>query len=238
MEIRLQKYLADSGISSRRKAEEYILAGRVKVNGEVVNILGTKVDDEKDKVYFDNKLLKQEEKKIYLMLNKPEGYVTTVKDQFERKTVMDLIKDVSYRVVPIGRLDYDTSGLLLFTNDGDIVYKLTHPKHNIDKIYEAKIKGIPSKEEIKSFENGLYIENYKTSKAKLEIIKIEKDISTVRITIHEGKNRQVRKMCEKIGHSVIKLKRISIGNLKLGNLPVGEYRILNKKEENYIKTQL
>lgn len=235
MEIRLQKYLADSGICSRRKAEEYILAGRVKVNGEVINTLGTKVDDEKDKVYFDNKLLKQKEKKVYLMLNKPEGYVTTVKDQFDRKTVMDLIKDIPYRVVPIGRLDYDTSGLLLFTNDGEVVYKLTHPKHNIDKVYEAKIKGIPSKEEIKNFENGLYIDNYKTSKAKLEIIKTEKDTSIVRITIHEGKNRQVRKMCEKIGHSVIKLKRISIGNIKLGNLPVGEYRILNKKEENYIK---
>lgn len=236
MEIRLQKYLADSGICSRRKAEEYILAGRVRVNGEVINTLGTKVDDEKDKIYFDNKLLKQEEKKVYLMLNKPEGYVTTVKDQFDRKTVMDLIKDIPYRIVPIGRLDYDTSGLLLFTNDGEVVYKLTHPKHNIDKVYEAKIKGIPSKEEIKNFENGLYIDNYKTSKAKLEIIKTEKDTSIVRITIHEGKNRQVRKMCEKIGHSVIKLKRISIGNLKLGNLPVGEYRILNKKEENYIKT--
>ncbi len=168
------------------------------------------------------------------MLNKPVGYITTVKDQFNRPTVLDLIKDINFRLVPVGRLDYDTSGLLLLTNDGDLVYKITHPKHDINKIYIAKIQGIPNDSEIYKFENGLYIDNYKTSKAKFEILKTFKNFSEVKITIHEGKNRQVRKMCDTIGHKVIELKRISIGNISLGSLPIGQFRYLTKKEIDYI----
>jgi len=232
--IRVQKYLSDAGICSRRKAEQYIIEGKVKVNGKIVS-LGAKVN-ENDEVYFENKKVKLQTKKIYIMLNKPVNYITTVKDQFNRLTVMDLIKDIDYRLVPVGRLDYDTSGLLIMTNDGDLVYKLTHPKHNINKVYIAKLEGILQKEQIYEFENGIYIDGYKTSNAKIEILNSNNKISNVRITIHEGKNRQIRKMCSAIGHNVLALKRISVGNLYLGKLQVSKYRNLTLKEINYLKS--
>lgn len=232
MSIRVQKYLADAGICSRRKAEQYILEGKVRVNDKVVFELGTKVTED-DEVYFENKKVKIEDKKIYIMLNKPVNYITTVKDQFGRATVMDLIKDINYRLVPVGRLDYDTSGLLIMTNDGNLVYKLTHPKHNIDKVYVAKLEGIIKKEEIYKFENGIYIDNYKTSNAKIEVLNLSNNNSNVKITIHEGKNRQIRKMCDAIGHSVLSLKRISIGDINL-DVPIGKYRYLTSKEIEYL----
>lgn len=232
MSIRVQKYLADAGICSRRKAEQYILEGKVRVNDKVVFELGTKVTED-DEVYFENKKIKIEDKKVYIMLNKPVNYITTVKDQFGRATVMDLIKDINYRLVPVGRLDYDTSGLLIMTNDGDLVYKLTHPKHNIDKVYVAKLEGIIKKEEIYKFENGIYIDNYKTSNAKIEVLNLSNNNSNVKITIHEGKNRQIRKMCDAIGHSVLSLKRISIGDINL-DVPIGKYRYLTSKEIEYL----
>lgn len=232
MSIRVQKYLADAGICSRRKAEQYILEGKVRVNDKVVFELGTKVTED-DEVYFENKKVKIEDKKIYIMLNKPVNYITTVKDQFGRDTVIDLIKDINYRLVPVGRLDYDTSGLLIMTNDGDLVYKLTHPKHNIDKVYIAKLEGIIKKEEIYRFENGIYIDNYKTSNAKIEVLNLSNNNSNVKITIHEGKNRQIRKMCDAIGHNVLSLKRISIGDINL-DVPMGKYRYLTSKEIEYL----
>lgn len=232
MSIRVQKYLADAGICSRRKAEQYILEGKVRVNDKVVFELGTKVTED-DEVYFENKKVKIEDKKIYIMLNKPVNYITTVKDQFGRDTVIDLIKDINYRLVPVGRLDYDTSGLLIMTNDGNLVYKLTHPKHNIDKVYVAKLEGIIKKEEIYKFESGLYIDNYKTSNAKIEVLNLSNNNSNVKITIHEGKNRQIRKMCDAIGHSVLSLKRISIGDINL-DVPIGKYRYLTSKEIEYL----
>lgn len=232
MSIRVQKYLADAGICSRRKAEQYILEGKVRVNDKVVFELGTKVTED-DEVYFENKKVKIEDKKIYIMLNKPVNYITTVKDQFGRDTVIDLIKDINYRLVPVGRLDYDTSGLLIMTNDGNLVYKLTHPKHNIDKVYVAKLEGIIKKEEIYRFENGIYIDNYKTSNAKIEILNLNNNNSNVKITIHEGKNRQIRKMCDAIGHNVLSLKRISIGDINL-DVPMGKYRYLTSKEIEYL----
>lgn len=232
--IRLQKYLAESGTASRRKAEELIRQGRVKVNGVQVTAMGTKVSED-DLVEVDGKKIGFEEKKVYIMLNKPVGYVTTAKDQFSRKTVIDLVSDIKERIYPVGRLDYDTSGLLLLTNDGDFTYTLTHPKHEMKKIYIAEIKGIPSSEDIQKFEKGIKIEDYTTSPARLKVIKRNKNTSVVEITIHEGKNRQVRKMCGAIGHPVIKLKRIAIGNLQLGSLREGKWRYLSDEEVMNLK---
>lgn len=233
MEERLQKYMARCGVASRRKCEEIILLGKVKVNNKVVNELGYKIDADNDKVTVDNKLIKPEEKKVYIALNKPEGYVSTVKDEKGRKTIIDLIK-IKERVYPIGRLDYDTSGLILLTNDGDIYNKIIHPREEKNKIYIAIIKGIPSKEEIERFENGINIDGYITAKASFKVLKSNSDCSEVKIMIHEGKNRQIRKMCEAIKHPVLKLKRVQIGDIKLGDLPKGEWRFLNDNELNYL----
>lgn len=232
MIIRLQKYLSDAGICSRRKAEEHIIAGKVKVNDKIITQLGTKINTDSDIIYFENKKITIDKQKIYIVLNKPKEYITTVKDQFNRPAVTDLIKDIKFRLVPVGRLDYDTSGLLIMTNDGDLVYRITHPKHNINKIYIAKIKGIPTEKEIEQFKNGLYIDDYKTSKADFEILKADKNFSEVKITIHEGKNHQVKKMCAVIGHSVISLHRIAIGNIFLEDLYIGKYRYLTQNEIN------
>ena len=170
MEVRLQKYLAEAGIASRRKAEELILAGKVQVNGKTVTELGTKVDDKVDAVFYNGKRIINSEPMVYIMLYKPEGFVTTVKDQFDRPTVMDLIKKVKERVVPVGRLDYDTSGLLLLTNDGDLTYKLTHPKHNIEKTYVAKVYGTPTEDDVRKFKYGVVIDSRRTEPAKLEVV--------------------------------------------------------------------
>lgn len=226
---RLQKYIADCGVASRRKAEELIKQGRVKVNGTVVTEMGTKVGDA-DLVEVDGKGIKPENKKVYILLNKPAGYVTTAKDQFGRPTVLDLLKGVRERVFPVGRLDYETTGLLILTNDGDFTYKMTHPKHEIEKTYVATIEGVPTNEEISRFEKGLMIDDYITAPAKLKILSQNNRKCVVEVTIHEGKNRQVRKMCETIGHPVLTLKRISLGKLSLGNLAEGSWRELSQQE--------
>jgi 23S rRNA pseudouridine2605 synthase len=228
-EMRLQKFLAHAGIASRRASENIIQQGRVKINGETVTEMGVLVC-QNDTVTVDGKLIKNEEEKIYIMLNKPVGYVSTVNDQFGRPTVLDLVSDIKERLYPVGRLDYDTSGLILLTNDGDFTFQMTHPKHEIDKVYEALISGVPCDHDIERFEAGLKIEDYLTSTAKIEIKKIVGKNSVVDITIHEGKNRQVRKMCDAIDHKVIALKRISIGPIALGNLPEGKWRSLSKAE--------
>ncbi len=231
-EIRLQKFLADSGIASRRKCEEYILEGKVKVNGKVVIQLGTKVNPTTDVIEFNNKKVKKDEEEyVYILLNKPLGYVTTVSDQFKRPTVLDLIK-TNKRIVPVGRLDMYTSGALLLTNDGDFVYKLTHPKHEIEKTYNATLKGIITKEQVEHLEKGVAIEDYISRPAKVKILKIDeqKHISRIQITIHEGKNRQVRKMCENVGINVIALHRCKIGKLDVKDLKIGEWRYLKKEE--------
>lgn len=234
--VRLQKFLAKAGIASRRKSEQLILSGKVKVNNEVVRELGSKVDPETDAVFYKDQRVKPEENKVYYMLNKPEGYVTTVKDEKGRKTVIDLLSQVEERIYPIGRLDYDTSGLLLLTNDGDITYVVTHPKHEIEKTYIATIRGIPGNQQLQAFRSGLLIEDRKTAKAKINIINKKKASATVSITIIEGRNRQVRKMCAAIGHPVITLKRVSIGAIHLGNLPLGKSRLLTTKEIAYLKS--
>ena len=225
-QIRLQKYLADAGIASRRKAEELIKQGKVYVNGKIVNELGTKVTPNVDEIRYEGKKVEREEKYIYILLNKPIGYVTTVKDQFNRDSVMDLVK-IRKRLVPVGRLDMYTSGALILTNDGEFVYKVTHPKHEIEKTYTVTIKGIIKKEEVKNLEIGVDIGEYITKPAKVKILKTdeEKNISRLEITIHEGKNRQVRKMCEAIGHSVLALHRSKIAGIGVKDIPLRKMEI-------------
>ncbi len=235
MLIRLQKYLAEAQVASRRKSEEIILAGRVSVNDKIVTELGTKVESEVDIVKVDGKIVEICEKMLYILLNKPEGCVTTVKDQFDRKSVLDYVSNVKERIYPVGRLDYDTSGLLILTNDGELTYKLTHPKHNVDKTYVADVDREPSVEDMKRFESGIIIDGRKTAPAKIKIIKKGK-LTSLEIKIHEGRNRQVRKMCAAINCNVVKLKRIALGNIELGALEKGKYRELNEKEINYLKT--
>lgn len=198
-EIRLQKYLASCGVASRRKCEELIIEGKITVNDEKVE-LGFKINPEKDIVKYNGKQVKNENKKYtYILLNKPIGVVTTADDQFGRQTVLDLVK-VKARVVPVGRLDMYTSGALILTNDGDFVYKVTHPKHEIEKTYTVTIKGIVKSEEVEKLKKGVLIDDYKTKPAKVKILKTdeEKNQSRLEIIIHEGKNRQVRKMCEAV----------------------------------------
>ena len=228
--IRLQKYLAEAGIASRRKCEEYIIQGRVKVNNKVAQ-LGTKINPEKDLVLFDDKKIYIQEELIYILLNKPIGYVTTAKDQFNRDSVLDLVK-TKKRLVPVGRLDMYTSGALILTNDGDFVYKVTHPKHEIEKTYTVTIKGIVKQEEAEMLKKGVEIEDYITKPAKVKILKTdeEKNQSRLEITIHEGKNRQVRKMCEAIGHKVLALHRSKIAGIGVKDIPLGKWRYLYLKE--------
>lgn len=235
--MRINKYIALCGVASRRKAEELILSGRVTVNDEVMTELSYKVDEENDIVKVDDKLIKEENKLVYILLNKPEGYITTVKDQFDRPSVLDLVSDIKERVYPIGRLDYETSGLLLLTNDGDLTYKLTHPKHEVDKTYVARVKGKLTKEEIERFKTGLKIEDYTTAPAKLKVIKYDeqRDSSLLEIKIHEGKNRQVRKMCKAINHPVLRLRRSAMGKIKIGDCEIGKYRYLTEDEIKYLK---
>lgn len=224
---RLQKVIANSGYCSRRKAEELIINGKVRVNGKLVYELGTKVN-ENDDITIDNKLITKENKE-YILLYKPRGVVTTTSDDKNRKTVLDLIA-TNKRVYPIGRLDYDTTGILLLTNDGELTNLLTHPKNSIDKIYVAKIKGILTGLEIKQLEKGVIIDGNKTAPCKVKVRKKDKEHSFVQLIIHEGKNHQVKKMFEAVNHEVVKLKREKIAFLDLKGLKPGEYRYLSIKE--------
>lgn len=235
-EIRLQKFLAEAGVASRRKSEELILNGKIKVNGKLITELGTKVNPEKDKIEYNNKIVQIEKRKVYILLNKPIGYVTTVKDQFQRDSVLDLVK-VKERLVPVGRLDMYTSGALILTNDGDFVYKVTHPKHEITKTYTVTVRGIVNNEEVEKLRNGVVIDDYKTRPARVKILKTdeEKNISRLEITIHEGKNRQVRKMCEAVGRNVVALHRSKIGDIGVKDLQLGTWRFLSEKEVEKLK---
>ena len=236
--MRINKYIALCGVASRRKAEVLILAGKVKVNDNIVKELSYQVDEENDVVKVDDKIIKEENKLVYILLNKPEGYITTVKDQFDRESVLDLVTDIKERVYPIGRLDYETSGLLLLTNDGDLTYKLTHPKHEVDKTYVARVKGKLTPDEIKMFKSGLKIEDYVTAPAKLKVIRYDEktNVSLLEIKIHEGKNRQVRKMCKAINHPVLRLKRTAMGKIRIGECEIGKYRYLTEDEVKYLKS--
>lgn len=231
-EERLQKFIANQGICSRRKAEEYITSGRIKVNGNVIMELGTKIDPNKDIIEVDGKKISNiSGKKVYILLNKPIGYVTTTRDQFNRNTVLDLV-NVKEKVLPVGRLDMYTSGAIILSNDGDFIYKITHPKYEVEKTYNVTLKGQVTDEEIEQLRNGVQIENYVTGKAKVKILRIdkEKDLSRVEIIIHEGKNREVRKMCEAIGRKVLALHRTKIGNISVKDLRLGTWRYLRPNE--------
>ncbi len=231
MEERLQKYLAECGVASRRKCEEIILEGKVSVNGKVVTELGTKIIPGKDKIELDGRKIVSE-KKVYILLNKPVGYVTTVSDEKERPTVMELLDGVKEKVVPVGRLDMFTSGLLFLSNDGEFIYKVTHPKHETTKTYIVKTRGVPTEKDLEKLRVGVKIEDYTTSPAKVELLLKDNtnDISRIWIQIHEGRNRQVRKMCEAIGLSVIALKREGVGNLTCEGVERGKWRYLTDEE--------
>ena len=231
-EERLQKFIANQGICSRRKAEEYITSGRIKVNGNVIMELGTKIDPNKDIIEVDGKKISNiSGKKVYILLNKPIGYVTTTRDQFNRNTVLDLV-NVKEKVLPVGRLDMYTSGAIILSNDGDFIYKITHPKYEVEKTYNVTLKGKITKDEVENLKAGVVIDDYKTKPAKVRILKIDeqKDISRVEIIIHEGKNRQVRKMCEAIGKKVLALHRSKIGDIGVQNLKIGKWRYLTESE--------
>ena len=226
---RLQKVIAASGVCSRRKAEELIKQGKVIVNGKIVNELGTKVSYS-DTIEINGKNINQEEKE-YILLNKPRGVVTTTNDEHKRKTVLDLV-ETDKRLYPIGRLDYDTTGALILTNDGELANLLTHPKSHVNKTYVAKVKGLVNKSDILALRSGVKIDGYKTSPAGVRIISYDKktDTSIVELTIHEGKNHQVKNMFNAINHEVLKLTREKIAFLNLKGLKSGEYRYLNIKE--------
>ena len=226
---RLQKVIANMGYTSRRKAEELIKNKKVKVNGKIIDTLGYKVE-ESDKIEVEGILL-EKERKVYYLLNKPRGVITSSKDEKSRKTVVDLI-DTDIRIYPVGRLDYDTTGAIILTNDGDLTNYLTHPKNEIEKVYVAKINGLLTGNDLRRLKNGIEIDNYVTSPAKVKVKKIDKDrtSSIVQITIHEGKNHEIKKMFEALGHEVLKLKRERIAFLTVDDLKSGEYRILSHNE--------
>ena len=236
MEIRLQKWLSQAGIASRRKAEELIQAGHVAVNGITVTELGARAHTSRDKVTVKGQPCEISSAKIYIALHKPDGVVTTVSDPFNRPTVMDYIP-ADMHCFPVGRLDFDTSGLLILTNDGDFAQRLAHPKHEVAKTYVATVKGIPSKESLTAFRSGLIIEGRRTSPCDIEIIKKEPN-AKVRIKLNEGRNRQIRKMCEAIGHPVLSLKRVEVGSVKLGGLQQGDWRHLTKAEVGAISAYI
>jgi len=232
---RLQKFIAQAGIASRRHAEKLIQEGRVKVNGKVVTEMGTKVHPLKDRVSVDGKSLKLDTKKYYVLLNKPRGYVTTMDDPQGRKTVAELVKGVPVRLHPIGRLDYDTEGLLLMTNDGDLTYALTHPKHEIRKIYTARVAGIPQPADLALLAGGVELVDGLTAPAEVAMIDVIDGNAILEIVIHEGRNRQVRRMCEKIGHPVVRLKRKGLAFLTLDKVARGRCRHLTGREITALK---
>lgn len=236
-EIRLQKIIADMGIASRRKAEELILEGRVTVNGQIAR-LGMKADPERDHIKVDGKLLIRPEPKVYYLLNKPSGVVTTLYDPQGRPTVKEFIKRIPYRIYPVGRLDYHSEGLLLLTNDGELAHAILHPSKDIPKTYVVKVKGHVEEEKLDRLRRGIRLEEGITKPARVKIIRFSENNSWVEITIYEGRKRQVRRMFEKIGHPVIKLKRIAINGLKLGSLRPGELRQLSSEEIRLLRKEV
>lgn len=234
MEERLQKVMAQSGVASRRACEEMIKDGRVLVNGKQA-VLGDKVDPAKDHILIDGQPLAPEEPRQYLVVNKPFGYITTSKDQFGRKSVLDLIPDIQQRVYPVGRLDYDSEGLVLLTNDGDLAYRVTHPKFELPKSYVVRLRGKVTMDAVYRLRTGVILEDGRTAPAQVEVMKPDGDDSILRISITEGRNRQLRRMCAKVGYEVVRLTRTAIGPINLGKLAPASYRPLSSKELQSLK---
>jgi len=237
MEVRIQKYLSDCGVMSRRTAEKEILLGKVLVNGKPAKI-GQKIDPDRDTVEYKGKTIKKETQRYtYIMLNKPIGYVTTMSDEKGRKCVADLVKDVGVRVYPVGRLDLNSEGLLLMTNDGELTELLTHPKHRIKKVYHVKIDSEITPEQLKELSSSMEIDGYTIQPVKTTVLKMAEGKTVLQMELYEGRNRQIRKMCEKVGLEIINLKRVAIGEIKLGNLGKGRWRYLTKSQVEYLKNQ-
>lgn len=234
--IRIQKFFTDCGVLSRRAAEEEIKAGHVRINGEIAQI-GQKIDPEHDQVTYRGKPVTMEThpRNVYIMLNKPRGYVTTMHDEQGRPCVTALIKDIPVRVYPIGRLDMDSEGLLLMTNDGELANKLTHPKHEIPKIYHVKIAGTVTQDQLKALGKPMNIDGYVIQPVDVKLISIQQDHCVLRMTLYEGRNRQIRKMCQTQKLSILTLRRIAIGDLELGNLAPGQWRYLTQSQIQYLK---
>lgn len=230
MQERLQKILSQAGIASRREAEKIITGGRVAVNGQVVTELGTKANADTDKITVDGKPIKVEARKRYILLYKPVGYMTTMKDPEGRPIVTDLLKEIKERVYPVGRLDYNTEGLLLLTNDGALANRLAHPSHEVDKGYLVRVRGQASPSQLKHLELGVDLEDGRTAPAQVSLVKESEHNCWVSITIHEGRYRQVRRMCEAVGLTVVRLKRSRYGFLEIGELKPGQYRELSQSE--------
>ncbi|MBC8525837.1 MAG: rRNA pseudouridine synthase [Candidatus Cloacimonetes bacterium] len=237
--MRINKFLAQAGLGSRRSCEKFILDGKIKINGKVITNLATDINPEKDEIIFENKLLEFPEQKIYLILNKPEGYLVTSSDPFQRKTVFELLPKFSVRIFSIGRLDKSSCGLLILTNDGNFANNVTHPKKKIPKIYIVKVKGKISKNQLNSLRKGVLLNDGKTLPAKVFLKSYNKlqDISKFRITIYEGKKRQIRRMIKAVGSEVKFLKRVQVGKIQLGNLEEGKWRFLKDKEIQAIKNE-
>ena len=234
--VRLQKFLADSGVASRRKSEELIADGRVRVNGRVAHI-GDKVDPKHDDVSVSGRKISRENNYVYLALNKPRGYVTTMSDEMDRKCVAELVADVGRRVYPVGRLDRDSEGLLLFTNDGEFANAMTHPSRHIAKTYRVSVRPRITEEQLTVLTSSLMIDGRKTLPADVRIVSSEADKSVLEIVLYEGRNRQIRRLCEEAGLETVRLKRTAIGQLKLAGLKVGEYRRLTHDEVSLLKRQ-
>ena len=235
MQERLQKVMARAGIASRRRCEEMIAAGMVKVNGRVVTRLGTKVDPEKDVIEVNGKVLPPPEKKVYILLYKPRGYVSTVRDPQGRPKVLDLLRGVRQRVYPVGRLDYDSEGLLLLTNDGELAFALTHPRHQVPKTYEVLVEGVPGAEKLARMARGVLLEDGRTAPAEVRLLGEVRGNALLEISIREGRKRQVRRMCEHIGHPVLRLVRTRVGFLNLRGLKPGQYRYLSPREVRQLR---
>ncbi|MDY3280128.1 MAG: pseudouridine synthase [Eubacteriales bacterium] len=227
--MRLQKYMAECGVASRRRAEEMILEGKVSVNGVVISQMGVQVEDG-DEVRVEGKLIRPEAQKRYVMYHKPVGEVTTVSDPEGRAAVLDHFRDYPVRLYPVGRLDYDSEGLLLLTNDGALTERMLHPSHLVEKTYLARVTGQVSMDSVRQLRAGVMLDDHKTAPAKVRIIKEETFATVVLVTIHEGRNRQVRRMFEALGHRVLQLRRVKFGPLELGDLPRGQWRELTAEE--------
>ena len=234
--VRLQKFLADSGVASRRKSEELIADGKVRVNGKIAQI-GDKIDPKHDVVSVNGRKIARGNDYVYLMLNKPRGYVTTMSDEMERKCVAELVADVGKRVYPVGRLDRDSEGLLLFTNDGAFANAMTHPSRHISKTYRVSVRPRITDEQITVLTSSLMIDGRKTLPAEVRVVSSEEDKSVLEIVLYEGRNRQIRRLCEEAGLETVRLKRLAVGQLQLGGLRVGEYRLLTHDEVALLKRQ-